>query len=423
MSSPGSLLCASLLCIGLLLRKFIRPAFVAATTTWEAIEDSPEEAATVPVNGHFGKTNPKYSAIFQSLDDSEHSEYSSPRPTYPVLLAKHPDFVLVRIANMARILITGGAGYVGSHCAKALAVAGHEGIVFDSLLFGHRAHVRWGKLIEGDIRDSTALDATFAAQRIDAVMHFAALAYVGESVTAPGRYYDVNVHGTRVLLDAMVRAGVGVIVFSSSCAIYGEPERMPISESTPLNPINSYGFTKLVCERMMDDFGRAHGLKSARLRYFNAAGAEPTAEIGEDHDPETHLIPLVLDAASGRSAVTVFGTDYPTADGTAIRDYVHVCDLARAHVLALQHLLSGGDTIAVNLGNGQGASVRQVIDMARSVTGHEVAARDAPRRAGDPSILVADANKARETLGWAPERSDLATIIADAWRWHGKRFS
>ena len=324
---------------------------------------------------------------------------------------------------MARILITGGAGYVGSHCAKALAVAGHEGIVFDSLLFGHRAHVRWGKLIEGDIRDSTALDAAFAAQRIDAVMHFAALAYVGESVTAPGRYYDVNVHGTRVLLDAMVRAGVGVIVFSSSCAIYGEPERMPISESTPLNPINPYGFTKLVCERMMDDFGRAHGLKSARLRYFNAAGAEPTAEIGEDHDPETHLIPLVLDAASGRSAVTVFGTDYPTADGTAIRDYVHVCDLARAHVLALQHLLSGGDTIAVNLGNGQGASVRQVIDMARSVTGHEVAARDAPRRAGDPSILMADANKARETLGWAPERSDLATIIADAWRWHGKRFS
>jgi len=236
--------------------------------------------------------------------------------------------------------------------------------------------------IEGDIRDSAALDAVFAAQRIDAVMHFAALAYVGESVTAPGRYYDVNVHGTRVLLDAMVRAGVGVIVFSSSCAIYGEPERMPISESTPLNPNNPYGFTKLICERMMDDFGRAHGLKSARLRYFNAAGAEPTAEIGEDHDPETHLIPLVLDAASGRrSAVTVFGTDYPTADGTAIRDYVHVCDLARAHVLALQHLLGQGDTIAVNLGNGHGASVRQVIDMVRSVTGRIVPARDAPRRA------------------------------------------
>ena len=325
---------------------------------------------------------------------------------------------------MARILITGGAGYVGSHCAKALAAAGHEGVVFDSLLFGHREQVRWGHLIEGDIRDAAALDAVFAAQRIDAVMHFAALAYVGESVTAPERYYDVNVHGTRVLLDAMVRAGVHVIVFSSSCAIYGEPDRVPIDEGTRLNPINPYGFTKLVCERMMDDFGRAHGLKSARLRYFNAAGAEPTAEIGEDHDPETHLIPLVLDAASGRRpAVTVFGTDYPTADGTAIRDYIHVCDLARAHVLALQHLLDDGATIAINLGNGRGASVRQVIDMVRNVTGREVRVRDAPRRAGDPSILVADANKARETLGWAPERSDLATIVADAWRWHSKRFS
>jgi UDP-glucose-4-epimerase GalE len=324
---------------------------------------------------------------------------------------------------MARILITGGAGYVGSHCARALAAAGHEGVVFDSLLFGHREQVRWGKLIEGDIRDAAALDAVFSAQRIDAVMHFAALAYVGESVTAPGRYYDVNVHGTRVLLDAMVRAGVRVIVFSSSCAIYGEPDRIPISERTRLDPINPYGFTKLVCERMMDDFERAHGLRSARLRYFNAAGAESTAEIGEDHDPETHLIPLVLDAASGRRpAVTVFGTDYPTADGTAIRDYIHVCDLARAHVLALQRLLDQGTTIAINLGNGRGASVRQVIDMVRSVTGREVPARDAPRRAGDPPILVADTNKAHETLGWAPERSDLATIVTDAWRWHAKRF-
>ena len=388
------------------------------------ISRQPTGLAGFRATAYFRKTNPNYSAIFQSLDDSENSEYSSRRPTFSARPTKHPNSVLVHIASMARILITGGAGYVGSHCAKALAVAGHEGLVFDSLLFGHREHVRWGELIEGDIRDSAALDAVFAAQRIDAVMHFAALAYVGESVTAPGRYYDVNVHGTRVLLDAMVRAGVGVIVFSSSCAIYGEPQRMPISESTRLNPINPYGFTKVICERMMDDFGRAHGLRSARLRYFNAAGAEPTAEIGEDHDPETHLIPLVLDAASGRrSAVTVYGTDYPTADGTAIRDYVHVCDLARAHVLALQHLLSHGDTIAVNLGNGHGASVRQVIDMVRRVTGREVPARDAPRRAGDPSILVADANKARNTLGWAPERSDLATIIADAWCWHGKRFS
>jgi UDP-arabinose 4-epimerase len=325
---------------------------------------------------------------------------------------------------VARVLITGGAGYVGSHCAKALAAAGHEGVVFDSLLFGHREHVRWGELIEGDIRDAAALDAVFAAHRIDAVMHFAALAYVGESVTAPGRYYDVNVHGTRVLLDAMMRAGVGAIVFSSSCAIYGEPTRIPISERTPLNPINPYGFSKLVCERMMDDFGSAHGLRSARLRYFNASGADLAAEIGEDHDPETHLIPLVLDAASGRRpAVTVFGTDYPSPDGTAIRDYVHVSDLARGHVLALQHLLYGGDTIAVNLGNGHGVSVRQVIEMVRSVTGREVPARDAPRRTGDPSALVADAKKVHEALGWAPERSDLETIIADAWRWHCKRFA
>jgi UDP-arabinose 4-epimerase len=251
---------------------------------------------------------------------------------------------------MARILITGGAGYVGIHCAKAIAEARHEGVVFDSLLFGHREFARWGKLIEGDIRDTAALDAVFAAHRFDAVMHFAALAYVGESVTTPEKYYDVNVNGTRVLLDAMVRAGVRQIVFSSSCAIYGEPASMPISESAAPNPINPYGFTKLVCERMMDDFGRTYGLKSARLRYFNAAGAEPMAEIGEDHDPETHLIPLVLDAAVGRRpAVTVFGVDYPTPDGTALRDYIHVCDLARAHVLAIDYLLKGGETVAVNL--------------------------------------------------------------------------
>jgi UDP-arabinose 4-epimerase len=322
---------------------------------------------------------------------------------------------------MARILITGGAGYVGSHCVKALAAAGHDCIVFDSLLFGHREFVRWGDLIEGDIRDSAALETVFAAHRIDAVMHFAALAYVGESVTAPGRYFDVNVNGTRVLLDAMVRAGVRFIVFSSSCAIYGEPDRVPIVESTRPAPINPYGFTKLVCERMMDDFGRAHGLKSARLRYFNAAGA--AGEIGEDHDPETHLIPLVLDAASGvRPAITVFGTDYSTPDGTALRDYIHVCDLAGAHVLALQHLLDGREPIAVNLGSGQAVSVHNVIAMARRVTGREVPVCEAPRRPGDPSVLVADTTKARELLGWSAVRSDLHSIIADAWRWHRKRF-
>jgi UDP-arabinose 4-epimerase len=324
---------------------------------------------------------------------------------------------------MAQILITGGAGYIGSHCAKALALAGHDGVVFDNLLFGHREFVRWGPLIEGDIRNVSALDAIFSAYRFDAVMHFAALAYVGESVTAPGRYYDVNVNGTRTLLDAMVRAGVGLIIFSSSCTIYGEPDSTPITEHMVHNPINPYGFSKLVCEHMMDDFGRAHAMKSARLRYFNAAGADPAAEIGEDHDPETHLIPLVLDAALVRRPnVTVFGTDYPTPDGTAVRDYVHVEDLARAHVLALQHLLDHGDTIAVNLGTGHGASVRNVIDTARRVTGREIVSRDAPRRAGDPPVLVANAKKASEVLGWAPQYSDLAAIISDAWRWHNKRF-
>jgi UDP-glucose-4-epimerase GalE len=324
---------------------------------------------------------------------------------------------------MACILITGGAGYVGSHCAKALAAKGHDVIVFDNLTLGHREFIRWGRLIEGDIRDAAALDAVFSTQQIDAVMHFAALAYVGESVTVPGRYYDVNVHGMRVLLDAMVRAGVRVIVFSSSCAVYGEPNCIPIVESTRPDPINPYGFTKLVCERMMDDFDRAYGLKSARLRYFNAAGAEPTAEIGEDHSPETHLIPLMLEVASGmRPSIPVFGTDYPTPDGTAIRDYVHVCDLAGAHVLALQRLLDHGETIAVNLGTGRGVSVRQMIDVVRDVTGRPVAVHNAPRRPGDPSVLVADPTKASELLGWRPQRSDPETIIGDAWRWYRKRF-
>jgi UDP-arabinose 4-epimerase len=324
---------------------------------------------------------------------------------------------------MARILITGGAGYVGSHCAKALAAVGHEAIVFDNLLFGHRDFVRWSTLIEGDIREAAALDAIFATHRIEAVMHFAALAYVGESVTVPGRYYDVNVHGTRTLLDAMVRAEVPKIVFSSSCAVYGAPDRTPISECTPLNPINPYGFTKMVCERMMDDFALGHGIKSARLRYFNAAGADPACEIGEHHEPETHLIPSVLDVAAGLApAVQVFGTDYPTPDGTAIRDYVHVSDLARAHVLALQYLLDGGDVVAVNLASGKGASVRQVIDTACVVTGTKVRASDTRRRPGDPSILVADSTLARKLLGWSAECSDLTTIITDAWRWYRHRF-
>ena len=324
---------------------------------------------------------------------------------------------------MARIVITGGAGYVGSHCAKALAAAGHEGIVFDSLVFGHREFVRWGTLFEGDIRDAATLDSVLKGRRIDAVMHLAALAYVAESVVTPGRYYDVNVNGTRVLLDAMVRADIRLMVFSSSCATYGEPNHMPICEDTPLKPVNPYGFTKLVCERMMDDFEHAHGLKSVRLRYFNAAGADPSGEIGEDHKPETHLIPLILDAASGlRSTVQVFGTDYETPDGTAIRDYVHVSDLAHAHVLALQYLLDGGDSIAVNLASGKGTSVREVIDTACAVTGARIDVCGSRRRPGDPSILVADATRAGKLLGWSAKRSDLTTIITDAWHWHRARF-
>lgn len=280
-----------------------------------------------------------------------------------------------------------------------------------------------GPLVEGDVRDAAALERAFRAYRFDAVMHFAALAYVGESVTDPGKYYDVNVNGTRVLLDAMARADVGAIVFSSSCAVYGVPARVPIVEATPPAPINPYGMSKHICERMMEDFGVAHGLRSMRLRYFNAAGAEPAAMIGEDHSPETHLIPLVLDAASGRRAsIAVFGNDYPTADGSAIRDYIHVGDLAAAHVAAIDRLLAGGASGALNLGTGRGASVKEVIATARRITGRAIAALDAPRRAGDPPELVADASAALGALGWTPRRSDLATILEDAWRWHQRRF-
>ncbi len=323
---------------------------------------------------------------------------------------------------MARVLIVGGAGYIGSHCAKALSAAGHESVVFDSLLSGHRDFVRWGPFIQGDIRDAGALDAALTNQKIDAVMHFAALAHVGESVKFPGLYYDVNVNGTRTLLDAMIRANVRLMVFSSTCAVYGEPERMPIVESTPMKPVNPYGWSKFVCEKMMEDFERAYGLRSARLRYFNAAGADPTGELGEDHSPKRRLVSLVLDTALGNSQkVEVFGTDYNTPDGTAIRDYVHVHDLAIAHVQALERLLRGGETMAVNLGSGHGASVKEVVDTARAVTGIDIATREAKRRPGDPAILVAAPTEARKLLGWSPIRSDLNTIIADAWRWQKLR--
>ncbi len=301
---------------------------------------------------------------------------------------------------------------------KALARAGHDCVVYDNLSRGHREFVKWGPLIEADVRDAARLCETFARHRFDAVLHFAALAYVGESVQDPGRYYDVNVNGTRTLLSAMVEAGVGKLVFSSTCAVYGVPQTMPIVESTPCNPVNPYGFSKLACERMMDDFGHAHGLRSARLRYFNAAGADADGEIGEWHEPETHLIPLVLGAALGtHDPVQVMGTDYPTPDGTAIRDYVHVADLADAHALALNQLLEGGDTLVANLGTGHGHSVRQVIDAAARVAGRAVPQVSASRRAGDPPELVAAPGLADATLGWRSRQSTLESILSTAYRW------
>ncbi len=325
---------------------------------------------------------------------------------------------------MAHILVTGGAGYVGSHVAKALAHAGHEVIVIDSLIYGHREFVKWGPLIEGDIRDAATLQGVFSRHNIDAVMHFAALAYVGESVSSPGKYYDININGTCVLLEAMANASVGAIIFSSSCAVYGEPDRVTITEATPTDPVNPYGFTKLVCERMMDDFERAHGVSSIRLRYFNAAGADPDGEIGEDHTPETHLIPLALDVAQGRrESISIFGTDYSTFDGTAIRDYIHVTDLADAHVRALTHLLDGGKTMSINLGTGRGVSVSEVIKAARSITARDIRVEVAPRRLGDPAQLIADPGYAEKILGWVAQRPDIQTILTDAWRWHQFRFA
>lgn len=325
---------------------------------------------------------------------------------------------------MAKLLITGGAGYVGSHAAKLAAASGHDCVVYDSLVNGHRDFVRWGPLVVGDIRDGEALDAVFRAHRFDAVMHFAALAYVGQSVTEPGRYYDVNVGGSRALLDTMVRHDVRSIVFSSTCATYGQPQGSePIREDTPAAPINPYGYTKLAVERMLADFEVAYGVRSVKLRYFNAAGADPDGQIGEHHEPETHLIPLVLDAALGRrAAIQVFGSDFPTEDGTCVRDYVHVCDLANAHVRALDRLLTGGTSLAVNLGTGRGNSVAALIAAARKVTGRPIREERVARRPGDPSSLVADARAAQAGLGWSPVRSGLEQVLADAWRWQTSRF-
>lgn len=320
---------------------------------------------------------------------------------------------------MATILVTGGAGYVGSHACKALAAAGHAPVVYDSLARGHRELVRWGPLEVGDLRDAARLDEVLARHRPAAVMHFAALAYVGESVQDPGLYYRNNVGGTLELLEAMRRAEIGALVFSSTCATYGIPERMPIDEDTPQRPINPYGATKLVIERALADFDAAYGLRSVSLRYFNAAGCDPDGETGEIHDPETHIIPRVLMAATGELGhVDIFGTDYPTPDGTCLRDYIHVADLAQGHVQALDYLERGGATTAINLGTGRAFSVREVIAAAERVTGRRIPVRETARRAGDPPVLVADARRARTTLGFAPRFTEIAPIVETAWRWH-----
>jgi UDP-glucose 4-epimerase len=317
-----------------------------------------------------------------------------------------------------KVLLTGGAGYVGSHAARLLQRSGHEAWCYDNLAYGHRAAAPAGRLIEGDLSDRGKLAAVFAEKKIDAVMHFAAFAYVGESVTDPAKYYQNNIVGTLSLLDAMREAGVNRIVFSSTCATYGVPDVVPITEAEKQAPINPYGFTKLAIEHALADYARAYGLGYAALRYFNAAGAAEDGSIGEDHDPESHLIPLVLDVALGkRDEATVFGDDYPTPDGTCIRDYIHVDDLATAHLAALERLKPGSE-LKLNLGTGAGASVMQVIEACRRATGHPIPAKIVGRRAGDPPALVADASLARKTLGWTPRHVGIEPIVESAWRWH-----
>lgn len=317
-----------------------------------------------------------------------------------------------------KVLVTGGAGYVGSHAVRLLTKAGHDVWIFDNLVNGYRAATPAGRLIEGDLLDQNRLAEVFAERQYDAVMHFAALAYVGVSVTDPAVYYRNNVVGTLNLLDAMRAVNVNRIVFSSTCATYGTPEKVPITEAEKQDPINPYGYTKLVIERALDDYAHAYGLGFAALRYFNASGAAEDGTIGEDHKPETHLIPLILQVALGqRQEITVFGYDYPTPDGTCVRDYIHVDDLATAHLAALERL-QPGKGLKLNLGTGDGASVMEVIDACRRETGHAIPHKVAPRRAGDPAELVADASLARKTLDWTPKYVGIEPIVKSAWKWH-----
>ncbi|MGB6301579.1 MAG: UDP-glucose 4-epimerase GalE [Rivularia sp. (in: cyanobacteria)] len=323
------------------------------------------------------------------------------------------------------ILVTGGAGYIGSHTVLALKQAGYEVLILDNLVYGHRdlvEKVLQVELIEGDTGDRDLLDKLFKSRNIAAVMHFSAYAYVGESVSNPAKYYRNNVIGTITLLEAMLAASVKKFVFSSTCATYGVPEIVPIPESHPQNPINPYGATKLMVERILSDFSEAYDFKSVRFRYFNAAGADPQGNLGEDHNPETHLIPLVLQTALGkRESISIFGTDYPTDDGTCVRDYIHVSDLADAHVLGLEYLLKGGDSTFFNLGNGNGFSVKEIIEAARHITGKDIKAVECDRRPGDPPALIGSGEKARKILGWQPQYTSIKDIMTHAWEWHQKR--
>lgn len=319
------------------------------------------------------------------------------------------------------VMICGGAGYIGSHVNKLLSDRGYETVVFDNLIYGHREAVKWGTFTQGDLKNISDIEAVFQSHPIEAVLHFAAFAYVGESVRDPEKYYYNNIANTLNLLHVMKKYGCKKIIFSSTCATYGEPEKVPITEQMPQNPVNPYGFTKLAVEHILLDYQRAYGLEYVVLRYFNAAGADPAGEIGESHDPETHIIPLILDAASGRRPdIKVFGTDYPTPDGSCVRDYIHVSDLAQAHLLALRYLKNGGKSDFFNLGNEKGTSVLELIETVKRVTGKVFVVTPAPRRSGDPPYLIGSSEKAKKVLGWVPQYVDIGTIVRHAWRWHEK---
>lgn len=320
-----------------------------------------------------------------------------------------------------KVLVLGGAGYIGSHTVYALIEAGEEVVIIDNLLTGYEAAVHPKAVFyKGDIRDRAFLDSVFEKEKgIDAVIHFAASSLVGESMTDPLKYYENNLYGTMVLLGALVAHGIDKVVFSSTAATYGEPENLPILEGDRTLPTNTYGETKLSMEKMFKWVGKAHGLKYVALRYFNACGAHESGEIGEAHNPESHLIPLILQVPNGqREHISIFGDDYATKDGTCVRDYIHVTDLAQAHILAAKYLLAGNDSDVFNLGNGIGFTVKEVIETARKVTNDPIKAAVEPRRAGDPAFLIASSEKAKEVLGWKPEYADLETIIASAWKWH-----